>query len=173
MRAGTVSCFRLGSACGVASSMCMLHPHAIQSSILLQWPCSPLPLNDAILYADLHLLVVCSTGNPPPKRNGRSVDYSHGAAGATWRVTFALLIPLVLYVIYYRIYVLKELSTLKEAKTKAAVKGRALPPPLPQPPATFPHGICAAHLHCSVMYSLMLGLAGLTGRHCRWREFCA
>lgn len=51
------------------------------------------------------------------------MDYSHAAAGATWRVTFALLIPLVLYIIYYRIYVLRELTALKQAKSKANVKG--------------------------------------------------
>ena len=37
---------------------------------------------------------MCSTGHPP---------YSHAAAGATWRVSFALLIPVVLYVFYYRV----------------------------------------------------------------------
>ena len=35
-----------------------------------------------------------SKGEPP---------YSHAAAGAVWRVSFALLIPLVLYVFYYRV----------------------------------------------------------------------
>lgn len=51
------------------------------------------------------------------------MDYSHAAAGATWRVTFALLIPLVLYVIYYRIWVLNELTALKKAKANANVEG--------------------------------------------------
>ena len=35
---------------------------------------------------------------------------------AVMQVAFGLLIPLVLYVIYYRIWVLKELSLLKQVK---------------------------------------------------------
>ena len=70
--------------------------------------------------------LLCSTGNPPKAVKGKVPDYSHAAAGATWRVTFALLIPLVLYIIYYRIFILKELSALKNAKDKAGVVG-ALP----------------------------------------------
>ena len=69
-------------------------------------------LNLAVLM--LLLLIFNSSGNPP---------YSRGAAGATWRVSFALLIPLVLYVIYYRIYILKELQVLAKAKKKAGVEG--------------------------------------------------
>ncbi|KAK9807016.1 hypothetical protein WJX72_010792 [[Myrmecia] bisecta] len=62
----------------------------------------------------LLLLIFNSSGNPP---------YSSAAAGATWRVTFAVLIPLVLYLIYYRVYVLKELTVLSKAKKKAGVEG--------------------------------------------------
>lgn len=45
-------------------------------------------------------------------------------------VAFALLIPLVLYVIYYRIWVLKELQTLGVAKARAGVKGAGRQPNL-------------------------------------------
>ena len=45
-------------------------------------------------------------------------------------VSFALLIPLVLYVIYYRVFVLRELRVLDQAKQRAGVKGRvSLPYP--------------------------------------------
>ena len=43
--------------------------------------------------------------------------------GATWRVSFGLLIPVITYVIYYRIYVLKELQQLKDAKKRGHVEG--------------------------------------------------
>ena len=46
-------------------------------------------------------------------------------------VSFALLIPLVLYLIYYRVYVLRELQVLDQAKKRAGVKGES---PLPIPP---------------------------------------
>ena len=40
-----------------------------------------------------------------------------------WRTAFGLLIPLVLYLIYYRIYILRELSSLSDAKARGGVKG--------------------------------------------------
>ena len=46
--------------------------------------------------------------------------------GATWRVSFGLLIPVILYVIYYRIYVLKELQLLKDTKKRNAIQGASL-----------------------------------------------
>ena len=43
--------------------------------------------------------VLCSTGNPPVRtRANPHAEYSRAAMGAVWRVSFALLIPLVLYV---------------------------------------------------------------------------
>jgi hypothetical protein len=54
------------------------------------------------------------SGNPP---------YSHGAAGLTWRVSFGVLIPVVLYFLYYRVYVLKEIKTLDKVKKQNAVAG--------------------------------------------------
>ena len=57
------------------------------------------------------------SGNPP---------YSNAAAGATWRVSFALLIPVVLYFLYYRVFVLKELKALERVKKQNAITGAAL-----------------------------------------------
>ena len=56
----------------------------------------------------------CSHGHGP---------YSGASAGATWRVSFAILIPVVLYVLYYRIYVLQELKVLATVKKRDGVKG--------------------------------------------------
>jgi hypothetical protein len=47
-------------------------------------------------------------------------------------VSFALLIPLVLYVIYHRVFVLRELRALDQAKLRAGVKGVA--PHIEMPP---------------------------------------
>ena len=58
--------------------------------------------------------VACSHGHGP---------YSGASAGATWRVSFAILIPIVLYVLYYRVYVLKELKVLSAVKKRDGVKG--------------------------------------------------
>lgn len=49
--------------------------------------------------------------------------YHRGPAGATWRVSFGILIPVVLYVLYYRIYVLKELKLLSSVKKRDNVQG--------------------------------------------------
>lgn len=49
--------------------------------------------------------------------------YGKGSAGATWRVSFGILIPVVLYLIYYRIYVLKELKVLAAVKKRDNVEG--------------------------------------------------
>ena len=46
-------------------------------------------------------------------------------------VSFALLIPLVLYLIYHRVYVLRELQVLDQAKKRAGVKGETLSQLLP------------------------------------------
>lgn len=59
-------------------------------------------------------LCVCSHGHAP---------YGKGSAGATWRVSFGILIPMVLYLIYYRIYVLKELKVLAAVKKRDNVEG--------------------------------------------------
>lgn len=59
-------------------------------------------------------ICVCSHGHGP---------YPGSSAGATWRVSFGILIPLVLYVLYYRIYVLKELKLLASVKKRDNVKG--------------------------------------------------
>ncbi len=56
----------------------------------------------------------CSHGQAP---------YHRGPAGATWRVSFGILIPVVLYVLYYRIYILKELKLLSSVKKRDNVKG--------------------------------------------------
>ncbi|KAK9843894.1 hypothetical protein WJX84_006388, partial [Apatococcus fuscideae] len=70
----------------------------------------------------LLLLIFNSTGNPPYSRTGKKLEYSHAAIGAVWRTSFALVIPVVLYLIYYRIYVLRELSALEDSKTRGQVK---------------------------------------------------
>ncbi|KAL3162223.1 hypothetical protein ABBQ32_009926 [Trebouxia sp. C0010 RCD-2024] len=49
--------------------------------------------------------------------------YSGASAGATWRVSFGILIPVVLYILYYRVYVLKELKVLSAVKKRDGVKG--------------------------------------------------
>ena len=56
----------------------------------------------------------CSHGHGP---------YSGASAGATWRVSFAVLIPVVLWVLYYRVYKLKELQILSSVKKRDGVKG--------------------------------------------------
>ena len=67
------------------------------------------------LYHDSDVLLPdCSHGQAP---------YPRHKAGATWRVSFAILIPLVLYVLYYRVYVLKELKLLSTVKQRDGVKG--------------------------------------------------
>lgn len=74
-------------------------------------------LSHVTLYTQLDfdaLLPDCSHGQAP---------YPRHKAGATWRVSFAILIPLVLYVLYYRVYVLKELKLLSTVKQRDGVKG--------------------------------------------------
>lgn len=73
----------------------------------------------------IYLPGLCRTGNPPYStgKTRKKLEYSHAAIGAVWRTAFGLLIPLVLYLIYYRIYVLKELSSLTDAKKRVNLKG--------------------------------------------------
>lgn len=61
--------------------------------------------------------MVCSHGHGP---------YSGASAGATWRVSFAVLIPVVLWVLYYRVYKLKELQILSSVKKRDGIKGAGL-----------------------------------------------
>lgn len=58
---------------------------------------------------------IVGKGEPP---------YSRAAAGATWRLSFALLIPVVIYFLYYRVFILKELTALDRNKKKNNVKGK-------------------------------------------------
>ena len=58
--------------------------------------------------------VSCSHGHGP---------YSGASAGATWRVSFAVLIPVAIYLLYYRVYVLQELKLLSKVKQQNNVKG--------------------------------------------------
>ena len=58
--------------------------------------------------------VGCSHGHGP---------YGGGSAGATWRVSFGILIPVVLYILYYRVYVMKELKVLSAVKKRDNVQG--------------------------------------------------
>ncbi|DBA76897.1 TPA: hypothetical protein ACH3X1_009498 [Trebouxia sp. C0004] len=55
--------------------------------------------------------------------HGGKGPYGGGSAGATWRVSFAVLIPVAIYLLYYRVYVLKELKLLDQVKQRSGVKG--------------------------------------------------
>lgn len=63
--------------------------------------------------------VGCSHGHGP---------YSGASAGATWRVSFGILIPIVLYILYYRVYVMKELKVLSAVKKRDNVQGMTFLP---------------------------------------------
>ena len=72
-----------------------------------------------ILVCFDRLFVMAGSGNPP---------YSRAAAGATWRLSFGVLIPVVIYFLYYRVYVLKELKELDRVKKRDSIKGVPLDP---------------------------------------------
>ena len=93
-----------------------LYQPFIMGISLLSVPTAAFGSSEALTIASTVIFVsFCSHGHGP---------YHKGPAGATWRVSFALLIPLVLYVLYYRVYVLKELKLLSSVKKRDGVQGQ-------------------------------------------------
>lgn len=90
------------------------------------------------------------SGSPP---------YSHGAAGATWRLSFGLLIPVILYFLYYRVFVLRELKALDRSKKKNKVDGKELNVPLPTSSS-----FCKDNSKVSVSMLLLLKVALVLNR---------